>query len=320
MSEQAAAPAAESQVASAEAPSAESSETEGSQVDAATSTAAIEADPTLTKAEKVAAKKTLKQLKLKVDGKEYTEDLPFEIPEEASEYMAKQLQLAKAAQKRMNEKATLQKDVDAFLDVLRKDPRKVLSDPNINVDLKQLARTIIEEDIENAKKSPEQLELERAQRELQVLKEEREREVQEFRKQEFERAQKQAYEQYEVQVDRALEKSHLPKSPYVVKKMAEYMYIGLNKGVDLSPEEVLPLVEQEISEDIKSMFAVMPEDVIEAIIGKDVLSKMRKKRVAQAKAAPPATASQVKDTGKADKPAAKAKDEKKMSIKDFLGI
>lgn len=273
---------------------------------------------TLTKAEK----KMLKELDIKVDGKTYKEKLPFEIPDdpESIEYMRRQLQMSKAASKRMQEHSQLQKDVGQFLEMLRKNPRKALSDPSIGVDVKELAKAVIEEEIANSQKSPEQLEKERLENELKELKEKYEKDKESAKAKEFERLQQEQTERYDMLMTQALDKSDLPKSPYVVKKMADYLLLALDNDIDATPEDVLPLVRDEIYGDLKEMFAVMPEDVIEKVIGKDVLNKVRKKNLAKAKQAPPVPLkSAVKDVG-ASKAEAKQEDKQKMTFKEFFGV
>jgi len=273
------------------------------------------------KKEEAQLKKTLKKLKIKFNGKEYDEELPFEIPddEKSREYMTKQLQMSKLSQSKAKEAAELEKEVRSFIEELKKNPRKVLSDPNIGVDIKQLAASIIEEEIANSQKSPEQLEREKMEAELKALKEEREREKEEFKKREFERIQQEAYERYDMQMSQAIEKSDLPKSPYVVKKMADYMLLGLQNNVDLTPDEIVPLVKEEIQKDIKDMFAVMPDEVIEQIIGKDIIGRLRKKQIAKAKSAPVPVNKAVKDTVKKASGDSDG-NEGKMTIRDFFKI
>lgn len=263
--------------------------------------------------EAAAIEKKLKKLQLKIDGK--VEDLEFDPNDD--EFLTKQFQMAKVSQKRMQEKAELERGVKEFIDQLRKNPRKVLADPTIGVDVKEFARAIIEEEIANSQKSPEQIEKEELQAKLKELMDEREREKEEFKRQEEERLEQQAYERYDIQMTQALEKSDLPKSPYVVKKMANALRVGLVNGLDLSPEDVLPYIREEIMNDIKDMFAVMPEEVIEQMVGKEKINALRKKRVAAAKQAP-VTASAVKDTGVNEKK--EGNEQKKISIKEFLGI
>lgn len=282
--------------------------------------AQIDADPNLSKAEKAQAKKTLKSIKIKYNGKEIQEDLPFEIPDDpkAVEYMRKQLQMSKMAQSKSQELSNYQRDAFEFLEQLKKNPRKVLTDPNINVDLKKIAQEILEEEIENAKKSPEQLEKEKLQSELKAMKEEREKEREENQKREFERNQQQAYEKYENDIISALDTSDIPKNPYFVKRIADYLLIGLNNGLDVSATDVLPLVREEMHSDLNAMFSVMPEEVIESIIGKENLGRVRKKNLQKVKQAIPKP--QIKDVGLKTQTEAAKDSAKKQSMKDFFGF
>lgn len=290
---------------------------EASAPDAAAADAqATLSDPKASKAEKVEAKKQLKKLKLKIDGKDIIE----EFDPNDDEYMTRTLQMAKMGQKRAGEKAQLEKEVNSFIDQLRKNPRKVLEDPSIGVDVKKFVAELIEEEIANSEKSPEELKYEKAQAELKAMKEEREKEKEDNRQKELVRAQETEMIRYDNLMTAALEKhADLPKSPYVIKKMADLMLLGLDNGVSLDPEDVIPLVREEMHEDLKQMFSVMPEEVIEALVGKDVFNRVRKKNLAKAKATPPPPAAkQGIDTGNSGKEP--AKELKKISIKDFFGV
>ena len=205
------------------------------------------------------------------------------IPDDpkAVEYMTRQLQMAKMGSKRAQEYAQLEKEIRNLIQEGTKNPRRLLKE--LNIDEKELARQIIEQEIENAQKSPEQLEKERVEAELKELKEQREREKQDFERREFERLQEQAYEKYDAQMSSALDKSDLPKEPYVVKKIADYMLVALQQGYDVSPEDVLPLVREEIKTDIQALIKVMPDEVLEQFLGKDVFNRFRKKNLAKAK-------------------------------------
>lgn len=266
------------------------------------------------------AKAKLKKLQLKVFGESISEDLPFEIDDDPAviEYMTKQLQLSKASQRSMQEKSSLEKEVGAFIEDLRKNPRKVLSDPRISVDLKKMAAEILEEEILQSQKSPDQIEREKLQARLNELEEERKKEKDDARARELEHHTEQQMIQYDNQMSKALEKSDLPKSPYIVKKMADYMLLGLNNGMALTADDVVPMVREELQNDLKEMFGAMPDEVIEALVGKEVFSRVRKKNVAKAKtAAPPIPVkSQVKDTGNKADP--KTSESSKVSYKDFF--
>ncbi len=267
----------------------------------------------------VAEKKYLRKLQLKIDGENIDEELPFDLEDTPAnqEWMKKNLQMSKVAQKRMQSEAQLQKEVRSFVDELRKNPRKVLSDPNLGVDLKEIARQIIEEEISNSQKSPEQIKQEALESELKELRAEREREKEEMSARELERLQQQEMERYDTQITKALSNSSLPKSPYVVKKMADYMLMSLNEGLDVTPDDILPLVEEEIRNDLKQMFAVLGEDAIEGLVGKEVINKMRKRNLA--KAPPSPLKSSIKDIGtKRVEP--KKEEGPKKTFKDFFKL
>lgn len=265
-------------------------------------------------AQKVEVKKALKKLKLKVDGRE--QEVEFDPNDD--EFLTRELQKSRAFEKRAQDYSTLEKEVRSFVEELRKNPRKVLSDPSIGLDVKKLAAEIIEEEIANSQKSPELLAKEKLEAELKQMKDEREKEKEESRQKEFDRIKEREFERYDTLMTQALEKTDLPKSPYIVKKMADYLLMGVKAGYDVSPEDVLPLVRQEMQDDLKQMFAVMPDEVIEKIVGKDVFSRIRKKNIARSKAPPTPLNSSIKDTG-AKSSLKETKGDKKMSFRDFFG-
>jgi hypothetical protein len=141
----------------------------------------------------------------------------------------------------------------------------------------------------------------------------------EFTRREFERVTQQEYERIDSQMTTAIEKSDLPKSAYVVKKLAEYMMIGAQNGIDLTAEDLVPLVREEIMNDLQTLISAMGEDKVENFIGKDILNKIRKKNIAKAKVNP-ATAlkSAVKDVGSSKKESEAPKT--KANMKDFFGF
>lgn len=282
--------------------------------------AQLEAKPNPTKAEI----KQLNSLRLKVDGREYDEKLPFGIPDtpEARDWMTKQLQMSGVAQKRMSEYSKLETEARDFIEQLREDPRAILSDPNMGIDLKKLAASVIEDEIANSQKSPDQIEKEKLQAELKKIKADREKEKTELQKREYDALVKQETEKIDNEMSRVLGKGDLPKSSYVIKKMTDYLYTAAQNGVDLTVDDILPLVKDEIYGDLQAMFQVMSEDVIQKMVGKDVFNKVRKQNIAKAKGAqakpPTPLSSAVKDAGKTNPKPEVAKP--RQSVKGFFGI
>lgn len=264
-------------------------------------------------------KKKIKQIKGKFNGKEFVEDLPFEIDEEHAEYFQRQLQMARMGQHKAQELSSFEKEVGAFLQELKTNPRKALSNPNIGIDVKQLAAEILEEEIREAQKSPEQVEKEKLERRLKELEEEREREKQEMSQRELERLTEREFERYDNLMSSALESSDLPKSPYVVKKMTEYMIQAVENGIDVEPKDVIPLIRNEMLGDVQDLLRGMPAEMVEQLLGNDIITALRKQRVAAAKKPPVPVKSAVRDVAKSSKKES-SEPTKKMSIKDFLGV
>jgi hypothetical protein len=279
-------------------------------------------NPKASKAAKVEAKKTLKKLTLKVDGEEYDEELPFELPDDPKtvEYMKRQLQMAKMGQSRAQHAAGLEKDIIEFFNELQSNPKKALSNPVFKdrLDLKKLAVEIMEEEIENSKKSPEQLEKEKLQAELQAIKEERENEKKSAEQREFERLREKYAEDYDIQITQALEGNKIPKSAAAVKKIADYMEIAVNAGKDISVNDLIPIIREELASDFLAHLNSLPDDQLDQYIPKAIQDRLRKKVVAKAKQAasnPALGGNKVASVGKA---AEKKPDAPKMSYRDFF--
>lgn len=265
-------------------------------------------------------KKYLNKIKIKVDGEESEEELPFDVEEgdEATiKYLQKQAQLAKMSQKRAQEAAQTRNHLMSIIEQLKTNPRKVLSDPNIGIDVKQLAADIINEEIERSQLTPEQLKIKEMEDELSRIKAEREEQEEARRQEEFSRLQEQEFDRYDMLFTKALEGSDLPKSPYVVKKMADYMLLGIQNGYDVTPEMILPLVRDEIHGDIKGMFGAMPDEVLENFVDKQTYDRIRKRNLSKIKEKPPVPMTKsVTDVVKPSKDSKNGKDKK--SYREFF--
>lgn len=266
----------------------------------------------MSKKEQKELAKQLKKFKLKVDGKE--ED--FELDLNNEEEVKKHLQMSRASQRRMQEATELRKAAEQFIDMLRTNPRKVLSDPSINVDLKKLAQEYINEEIEQAAKSPEQIEKEKLTKELEELRERYKKDEEDRKSKEMERLQAEQEEKISTGIESALKASELPKTPYTVRKMAEMMMQALEHGIDLSPNDLIPVLRKQMQTDIKELFSASSDDVLEELIGKENITRVRKKTVAKVKQQQVAqTAGSVKATG-SEKKVEEAP--KKILMRDFL--
>jgi len=267
----------------------------------------IDADPKLSKAQKQQLKT---QLKIKVDGQEFTE----EFDRNDDDYLRKNLQLAKVSQKRMQETAEIKKQVGDFLQLLQRDPAQALAELGIDPD--QFAEGHLTKKIDDLKKSPQQLAQEKVEAELTKLKAEMERREQDSQQQQIQQLQ----QQYEIELDRDITEAlsgqnDLPKSPYIVKRMADLMLLAIKHGnTNVKASDVMPVVRKQIKRELQDMFGQMPEDILENVVGKPNMERMRKKRLAT-KTPPVDTSKKIVDSGRANKTDAK---DPKVRMSDFF--
>jgi hypothetical protein len=283
----------------------------------------VQSQETSTPEQKETAKqeaKKLKQLKYKANGKEFTEELPFEIEEnpEIVEYLTKKLSLSQAAQAAMQESSNVKKQVKEFVDYLGKDTAKALAE--MGIDVKQLAANVIEDEIKKQQMTPEQKELEELRLAKKQMEEEKQRLKEEAEAAARTAAEQQAYAEIEKQISEAISKTYLPKQPSTVKRVAEYMRIANANGVNVSAAEVMPFVEQDLKAELQAIMTQLGDDNIEDFIGKDVFKKVRKRNLDKAKVpVTPATAKA--DTVEVKKENKKVEEEKKPKLaKDFFGF
>lgn len=273
----------------------------------------------------VAEKKRINSLKLKYNGREIEEKLPFDIDDnpEAIEYMTRQLQLAKMSQSKAQESANLEREVLAFMQELKNNPRKALANPMIGVDIKQLAAEILEEEIENSRKSPEQLKLEEYEKKLKAIEEERQREKEDAERRNYEQTLERSYEKYDTMLSNALDSNpDLPTTPYIVDKMTKYMAIAVDAGYEPDMEIIANIVREEVDTDLKHKINSLKSKSIgdlENFLGKDILNELRKNRLASSKKAPAVTVkSMTRDV--AAKKQEPQQSLKKVTMKEFFGI
>ncbi len=291
-----AAPAAPAEV-SAPATPAEQSASESTEVsEVEVSEADLEGvveDPTATQEEKKEAVKQLKRLKVKVNGKEVEREIDFDN----DDYLREMIQKGESADQKFQESAAIRKQMEAFVQLMKNDPLTALQ--KLGHDPDEWAEKHLSKRLEEMQKSPEQKAQEAMQKELEQLKKEKE----EFEKTRFDAEQQRIQDEYSRQLDQeiteGLSASDLPKSPYVVKRVAELMMLGISKGKNVSVKDVLPLAERQIKGEIQQMFGAMPEELIEKVLGQDISNKLRKNRLKKMKATTP-TAADVKPTGKTE--------------------
>jgi hypothetical protein len=268
------------------------------------------------------AKATLKRLyKIKVDGREIEEEIDLGD----DEYIKKQLQLAKVSQKRMQEKAEIEKQQQRYVDsvskwfqLLSEDPMAALSDPavkELGIDPKMVADMILEKELQEAAKTPEQKEQERLRAEL----EEKTRKLEEIQRAkehaEMEAMRNRIAGQIEQEITSAMDEGGLPQSEFVVAKMAQMIETATRLGIKVTAKEIAPIVKADYDNYIKNQVTKLSDEELFKLVGEERFERARKARIAKAKAAPtPKASPKAPDVAQAPK----KEGQEKIPMKDFF--
>jgi hypothetical protein len=265
---------------------------------------------------KEAAIELKKRMKFRVNGREVEKEIDLSDEESLQELLQKGF----AADERFQSASAMEKRMRQFAELMQNDPYEALIAAGHDPD--KLTEAYMKKRVEELSKSPEQLKLEQLQKEIEKERKERQRLEEEKLTAEQAKVESEYSRQLDEEITSALATSELPKSAYVVKRIAENLMIGIEQGnEDIQVQDVLPLVEKQIREEIQQMLQVMPEEVIERFLGDNVTGKLRKRRLAQAKASKaPETASSVKATGQTEINKTKAKESEAKPVKaaDFF--
>jgi hypothetical protein len=215
----------------------------------------------------------IRKLKLKVDGEEIEEDYDLSNQDQ----LIRDLQLARAAKKRMAEAQEAKRKAFDIAQQFEKDPVSILErlgDKGYETAEKMLLKKIQQEMM-----TPEQ-------RELAELKSRLERfEAQEKAAKEAEERQKQDEiedryrQQFQTTIIGALEKAGLPKTPRIAQRMAQLLQYNINLGYDLTPEELAHEAKKEFSELFGALSKDAEAEQLLNLIGKDAYKKLNKHQI-----------------------------------------
>jgi hypothetical protein len=273
-------------------------------------------------AKKEAAPKASNKKKFPIKVDSQVEEVEIDLDNE--DEVRKQLQLARVAQKRMQQFSEYEKGVKGLLETLKTDPLKVLADPRLGIPVevqRKMADAIINNEIEEMSKSPEQKEAEKRQKEYEDLKKELESTKKRQEEERFTMMQAQAAKEFDVEISSAIEKAGLPKNARTVKYLADAMLLCYDNKIDMSFDDLVPYVRKEIMGDFRDLIGALPDEEFEDWLGKDQVGRLRKRSLAKLKSAatPAPVAEQVKPTGEAERKQVEDKSAKsKIPLRDFL--
>jgi hypothetical protein len=221
--------------------------------------------------------KRIEKFKFKIDGEETEEEVDLDDREN----LQKELQLARAAKKRMAEAQDAKRKAFEIAQAFEKDPASILR--RLGAKGREAAEMFLLEHLQEEALTPEQKQYRQMQQELDGYrnkdKEAKERSEQErISKLESDQAQ-----HYQSVIIEALEKSDLPKSPENVKRMAFLLRQNLKLGLDLSPEELAQEAKNDVTSYLGSMFKNASAETIIKVFGPEILKKLRQHDIEQFK-------------------------------------
>lgn len=217
----------------------------------------------------------IKEFELKVNGKTFTKKIDLS-DEEA---LKRELQKAYAGQQAMQQKAELEKSLQERVALWKSNPKLAFED--LGMDVEDFLNSYMEQKIEESKKTPEQVEREKIQMELEEARRKEKELREQIEKAEYQRMREEAAKELNEQITEALD-AHpdLPKSPRVVQKIADVMKWANDHGIeDVRAIDAIPTVKAELQKEMNSMFSDLPLEFIESYIGKKTFDRFREEKL-----------------------------------------
>jgi hypothetical protein len=174
-----------------------------------------------------------------------------------------------------------EKLVKEIAEMIQTNPWQLLQ--RAGYDPRQLAEEYLTQAIEEDMLPENEKELRRVRQEKEELERQYKEELTRREQEQMQVAIQQAQQEISNSIIDALENSSLPKSPEVVKRIANYMLIAEQKGINVNPKQVIPLVE----EDFKNLNAQILKSLDPtkriSYIGEDLLKQIRQDDLARLK-------------------------------------
>lgn len=205
-----------------------------------------------------------------IDGENVEEEFDLSNKEE----LRKRLQLGHAAKKRMAEASAEKRKAieivkafendDSFAELIQKHPKG-----------REIAEKILLSKLQEEMLSPEEKKMREYESKLKRYEaEEKARKDQEQMSAQQKIEAKYA-ESYQKTIIDSLNKTSLPKTPEMIKRMASIMNRNLQLGLDLTADELAMEIKSEVSDIVKSIIGDSDGDHLINLFGEDVAKKIR---------------------------------------------
>lgn len=210
------------------------------------------------------------RIKLKVDGEEIEEEIDWNDRDSR----IKDRQLSLAAKKRMGEAQAEKRKAFEIIKAFESDPESMLK--RLGPKGREIAEKFLLAQINDEMLTPEQKELRALKNENETYKQKDAREKAEREAQVAQQKENEYAQSFQKTIIEALNKSGLPKTPELVKRMAAMMSKNLEYGLELSPDDLVAEVKSDLTALFKSIVGDADGDHLIGMFGDDVANKIRK--------------------------------------------
>lgn len=210
--------------------------------------------------------------------------------EVTQEELIKAYQKSVGAEERMTKAAEMEKQAVAILKLAKEDPKAFLSHPAIGADIKAFVQRAINEQLEEEMLTPEQKEQRAMRQELERLRGEAQRQKEAEESARMEQLTAHYQEELSNQIVSALDTSGLPRTEQTVARIAQYMQVALENGLEnVTAADVVPYVKRDYEQAIKALLGTADETSLLNLLGDELTSKAVKAHLNKSKKAPAAT-------------------------------
>jgi hypothetical protein len=166
-----------------------------------------------------------------------------------------------------------EKLVKEIAEMIQNDPWTLLQRAGYNP--RELAEQYLTQAIEEEMLPESERELKRVRLEKEELERQYKEELSRREQEQMSIAVQQAEQEITGQIIDAMESSNLPKTPEVIKRIANYMLLAEQKGIAVSPKQVLPLVEEDFRNLNAQILKGLDSNKRISYLGEDLLKQIR---------------------------------------------
>lgn len=216
-----------------------------------------------------------RKFQFKIDGQDFEEE--YDLND--TERIRSELQLAKAAKKRMFEAKEATRKANELTQMFEKDPISLFK--QLGPKGRELAEQFLLGELQQEMLSPEEKKMREYERKLKEYEEREKTEKEKYEQSVLEQSKAKYIKTFQKTIIDALDKSELPKTPEMIADMARLYKKNLELGLELTADELAIESKNEKIQLIKSLFGKSEANQILALMGDDLATKIRKSDIAK---------------------------------------